>query len=505
MPAALALLLCASLSAVDPAPSAPLDFSSGTLAGWEGAGFYVTTGSWNGPSLACGVSSSDREQRGRAALLHRTFVVPPGAGVLYCTAAAVRPRDCPPEEDSLDIALFAAGKRLIPKQVRGPEGWQTVSRLQALDGGRPREHIWNLSGLAGQTLRLALVDEDRRPGCHVWCSGFRIIPADVFEPRDFSRFMLTLTRDQKLPPAVRYDSEHFTALSTADDDFTTMRLHNCEVIYDLFYQHFRRKGFALQRPAGKLMVAVFDSPAGFEAYLGHKMPDGIVGIYHPKTNRLVVYDLGLNRAFVAAKRQAREQGRGIGSDMDRIRYIETVNREAREFRTDANIATIMHEVAHQLSFNAGMLNRDGMGDGAVPVWLAEGLACYCESTDNGAWQGIGEMNPERLHALAASQGRRIPLRDLITSDEWLHKDFQTALVGYAQSWALFRMLMEERPQALRAYLALIYGRRTAEPRFQDFCQIFPDFRRLEVRYEEYMNELVEQYHRPGENGGRLRR
>jgi hypothetical protein len=495
MAPALALLVCASLAAIDPAPTDALDFASGTTAGWEGEGFYVTTGSWKGPGLACGVSSSDRDKPGRTALLHRTFVVPPGAGVLYCTAAAVRPKDCPPEGDSLDIALFAAGKRLISKEVRTAEGWQTVGRLQGLDKGRPREHVWDLSGLAGQTLRLALVDEDCRPGCHVWCGGFRIIPADVFQPREFSQFMLRLTRDQKLPAPVRFDTEHFTALSTADDDFTTMRLHNCEVIYDLFYQHFRHKGFVLQRPTTKLMVAIFDSPAWFEAYLGQKMPDGIVGIYSLKTNRLVVYDLGLNRAFVAAKRQAQQQGKGIGSDMDRIRYIETVNRQAHEFRAGANIATVMHEVAHQLSFNSGMLNRDA----DVGAWLAEGLACYCEATDNGAWQGIGEMNPERLQTLAAAGGHHIPLRDLISSDEWLHKDFQTALLGYAQSWALFKMLMEERPQALRAYLALIYGRRTAEPRFLDFCQVFPDFKRLEVRYEEYMNELVEEYHRPAES------
>src|SRR5262249_17110508 len=159
---------------------------------------------------------------------------------------------------------------LIPKQVRTTDGWQTVGRLQGLDGGRPREHVWNLAGLGGQTVRLALVDEDRRPGCHVWCGGFRILPPAVLQPPAVRPFMLTLTRDQKLPYPARFDSEHFTALSTADEDFTTLRLNNCELIYDLFYQHFRRKGFGLQRPGGKLMVAIFDSPAGFDAYLGQK-------------------------------------------------------------------------------------------------------------------------------------------------------------------------------------------------------------------------------------------
>src|SRR5438105_5524328 len=99
MPPALALLLCASLSAADPAPPDNLDFHPGTLAGWEGDGFYVTTGTGKGPSFDCGVCSSDRQGRGRAATLHRTFVVPPEGGVLTCTAAAHVGKGCTLEDN----------------------------------------------------------------------------------------------------------------------------------------------------------------------------------------------------------------------------------------------------------------------------------------------------------------------------------------------------------------------------------------------------------------------
>jgi hypothetical protein len=492
MPPALPLLLCAALAAADPSPADNLDFRTGTTAGWEGSGFYVTTGTGKGPSFSCGVCSSDRGSKPAPAKLHRTFVVPPQGGVLTCTAGAHLAPDCTLEDNDLDVVLLAAGKRVIPKYVRVAGGWQKVGRLQRPDNGRPREYVWHLDNLAGETLRIALVDEDRRPGCYVWCSPFRLVSSDQFEPHDFARFMLRLSREQSLPPPVRFDSEHFMALSTADDNFTTLRLNNCEMIYDIFYEHFRRKGFALRRPSHKLMVAMFDSPAGFDAYVGQKMPSAVAGLYHLGTNRLVIYDLGLNRAFVAMKRQAQEQGKTIGSDLDRIRYIETINRRASDIRTCANIEVIMHEVSHQLSFNSGMLNRDA----DVPLWLAEGLATYCEATDNGAWQGIGEMNPERMSMLVAAQGHRIPLREMVTTDEWIHGDMGTALLGYAQSWALFRMLMEERPRALRAYLALIYNRRAGEPRFPDFCQAFGDFTQVELRYDEYMNQLVEQYRRP---------
>jgi len=393
----------------------------------------------------------------------------------------------------LDVVLLTAGKQIIPKQVRITDGWQPVNRLlPPLKGGLPREYTWSIAEYAGQSLQMVLVDKDIRPGCHVFCSGFSLLKAGEFEAADFTRSMLRLAREHQLPAMYGLKTKHFLALSNADESYTAMRLRNCELIYDLFYEHFRRKGFYLQPPAGKLMLAVFDSQAGFEAYLGRKMPAVVTGIYHISSNRLLVYDYGQNEAFLAQKRQSEEQARRIGSDIDRQRAVATLKRRAQEFRADANIGTVMHETAHQLSFNSGMLNRYG----DVPLWLAEGLACYCESTVDGAWQGIGEANPERLDALSRAvhgQMRLLPLRDLLVNDDWMRRgDDQTRLLGYAQSWALFRMLMEERPQAVKNYLALIYGRWTPDHRLADFAQAFgSDLDRLELRYTEYVKSAVE--------------
>src|SRR5262249_44382830 len=150
---------------------------------------------------------------------------------------------------------------------------------------------------AGQTLRLALIDEDKRPGCHVFASGFRFQTGDEFESRDFEEFMVKLSQDHKLPPMAWFESPRFKALSCAEDDFSKLRLGNCELNYDLFLEHFTKKGFRLHEPSEKLMVAVFDSQAGFSAYVGLQMPPGVTGLYHPKSNRLVVYDFGQNEAF----------------------------------------------------------------------------------------------------------------------------------------------------------------------------------------------------------------
>src|SRR5439155_19491484 len=120
----------------------------------------------------------------------------------------------------------------------------------------------------------------------------------------------------KLPQASRYETKHFTAWSNADADFTATRLRNCEVMYENFLAHFRRKGFTLRTPPAKLMVTVFDSQAGFEAYLGRKMPPTLVGLYHPVTNRLIVYDIDQNRAVLAGKQHALKVSKQIPFDID---------------------------------------------------------------------------------------------------------------------------------------------------------------------------------------------
>ena len=491
----LALLLAAATPAANSA-LANLDFSTGTFKGWEGEGFYLTSASNKAPGLGSAVCSSDRGKPGHTALLHRTFVVPPNAGAIRFFAYTRLGKDCV-DESKVDVVLFAAGRQILPKKVRAGTEWQPASRTYAPLNGRAREYIWPVSNYVGQTLRIALVDDDPRPGCYLYCSGFTILPSDEFEAVEFRRFMVKLTNDHKLPPAARFDSKHFLALSNAEDEFSVMRLNNCELIYELFFDHFRRKGFRIREPAGKLMLAIFDSQAGFEAYLAHKMPPSVTGVYHLESNRLLVYDYGTNESFVDFKKNVQQAGRQIGSEMDRQRFVETENRRAREFRTGVNIGTVMHEVAHQLSFNTGMLNREG----DVPIWVAEGLACYCESTDNMSWQGIGEPNPERLMPLAAvvnAHAKFIPLRDMICGDGFLReqKDVGGVLLAYAQSWALFRMLMQERPEQMRRFLSLMYPRRTPEHRLADFGTAFgADLDRLELRYGEYMKELVERYYK----------
>jgi hypothetical protein len=484
---AAALLLCLAVTPGNPPQPANLDFRQGSLTGWQGSGFALLAG----PKGQRQATSADAGMPGRKGVLRYVFTVPPGTGLIRFRASAVLAPGCEPD-GNLDVLLLAAGKRLIAKQVRSGSGWAPADILHPPQGGVAREYAWDVSALGGKKVQIVLLDQDGRPGCHVVCGGFQLEEAGTADRSEFARHMQELVRKHKLHPVTRQDSKHFTAWGNASPAFTAERLRNCEALYDDFLTHFRRKGFAVRPPEARLMVAVFDAHAGFDAYLGQKMPANLVGIYHPPSNRLVIYDIHQNRGLLAGKQKLQEFSRQIPFELDRTQFVGEVERRARVFAEDANVSTTAHEAAHQLSFNCGLLNRKG----DVPVWLAEGLATYCEPAHHATWQGLGGPNYERVRALAwglRGNGRMLSLKALVSSDDW-RKDAATVLTGYAQSWALFRMLMEERPEALKAYLALIRDRRAPEHRLTDFRQAFgADLSPLERRHQDYLREMVQRY------------
>jgi hypothetical protein len=302
---------------------------------------------------------------------------------------------------------------------------------------------------------------------------------------EFPRFMLDLENKHSLTPMTRYDSKRFTAISNAREKYAKQHLRYCELFYDLFVDHFRRRGFAWQPPAQKLMICIFDSPKGFEAYLGRRMPAGITGVYHPRSNRLVLYDLAQNSHLLANRDQGLKVAE-LSNPHDRVRISDTVERRYKDAANDMNLSTTMHEAAHLLSFNGGLLRRDR----DVPVWLAEGLATYCEATDEGDWQSLGSANPLRIDDLRRVNGQYMPLTELVR-DDWLRSN--RVLLGYAQSWALFRLMMQERPAQLRSYLGLIATRQVPEYRLADLHSAVGDIAGLEQRYRAYLNSLVAEH------------
>lgn len=475
-------LLAATLTANAALPT--LDFASGKLTGWEGEGFTVV------PFGSGHAVSSSEVGKPRKAILHRTFVVPVNASAITFTAGLIRPEGLK-EGEMLDIVLEGAGREFAPRDVRTAEGWIAAPKLLPPENRKLREYRFSVEPFAGRKMRLALVDSDERAGCYVIAAGFAVLTRDEINARQFAADMVKLQKSHGLAKFYRYDSKHFLALSNASAGDSEYRLYNCETIHSTFFEHFRKRGFAVKAPAEKMMVAIFNNQAGFDAYVGQSLGSAVTGLFHTPTNRLVVYDYATNKSFLEGKKRFDNAAKLGSSDLDRERRTLTFGRHVRDRRDDTNISTVMHEVAHQLSFNSGLLNRKG----DVPVWLAEGLAVYCESTKSGAWQGIGEPNPRRAEMLAKKMKEKmelIPLRSLVTSDDWIRKAtlVENVLLGYSQSGALFRLLIDERPKQLKEYLHTIWSRRTAEHRLADFSAAFGDLAKLEKRYQAYLREIV---------------
>src|SRR5262249_7732350 len=230
------------------------------------------------------------------------------------------------EDGPVDIVVLAAGKKIVPKLVWTATGWQPASVIQSSSAGDMHRYLWRLTDYAGQPVRIVLLDEDNRPGCYLTCTGFQLLYTAEHEKEEFRQAMVDLAGRHDLTAMVLYEGEHFIAMSNANLDFSQARLNDCELMYGMFYQHFGAKGFLPQPPSGKLMVAIFDSQTGFEAYLDQKVATGVTGIYHPSTNRFVVYDYGQNRDYVSQKEKAQQHAKALQSSVERQRYLGAVQR-----------------------------------------------------------------------------------------------------------------------------------------------------------------------------------
>lgn len=466
------------------------DFSQGNLSEWTGSGFYVTTANDHGPSLQRGVCSSDANRSGVLGSLRYRFRVSPQVGTVRFSAYYHLSGDLQ-DRQALLIRL-RHGKRIIPLQMQTADGWQMIPNILPRQNGKPGVYRWDVSNFVNQILEVELIDGDARPGCHLFCSGFVVHGMSSNDHESFARDIALLERTNRHGSFQRYESQYFLGWSNADSQFTAERMRDCDRLYRSFYEHFRRRGFSLRSPQQKLMVAILDSQTAFEGFLDRRMPSMITGIYNRRSNRLAIYDVNHNRQLLARKSSALAAGKAISLDQTRMQYEQTIRRRANEIGEDATVSTAFHEGAHHICFNTELLNRHG----DVPLWLAEGLACYCESTRLGEWQGIGQPNPERLQVLVKIHERKEgihSLKSLLISDDWCETS-QSGLAGYAQSWALVHGLMKHHPQKFRQYLQRISTRTTDDYRLQDFCAVFgTDLSRIESWHRNHIRQLVALY------------
>lgn len=241
-------------------------------------------------------------------------------------------------------------------------------------------------------------------------------------------------------------TRHYVLCSNAGPAYVDWVGSLFERLQRAFLQTWKRAGWQLTEPVNPLPAIVFRTQQEYVDFAtrdaGPEIAD-TAGYYSIRTNRIVLYDL------------ATADGDGGAANRSDV--------ERRVAAAPANVATIVHEATHQIAFNCGMHTRYA----DTPMWLAEGIAMYCETPDlrsGSGWRTIGRPNLNRLRRFrdfAAQRRADDSLRSLISGEERF-RDATTMPDAYAESWALTDYLFRKRRDDLVAYMQQI----AAKPRLR---------------------------------------
>ena len=239
-------------------------------------------------------------------------------------------------------------------------------------------------------------------------------------------------------PLQVHETEHFLVLSSADDEAATVTGQCLDQVYRRFYEQFSRAGFEPKRPAGKLIWLFLNSYGALEAY-GRAADDTEVSwmdaYYSLRTNRVAL-------VMANAPPTAQARGRPSGSSSEIAAFGDSDGGPGSR--------TITHELSHQLAFNSELQRRGATN----PFWLTEGLATNFEADSPNA-VGLKQEDSRYQQQLieAKAGGRLIPLEEFVGMTEGPVGQKSATRDAYAQSWGMFRYLLESHPDALKKYMA----------------------------------------------------
>ena len=234
-------------------------------------------------------------------------------------------------------------------------------------------------------------------------------------------------------------TKNFVGIGDAPDAFRKKALDICEKLLHEYQSHFQFKNIHLKPIKDRLTVVTLADLKSFSAFSGMDEAPGVGGFYDRDTNRLVMFD---NRA------------------------LDQLNQDrARQ----ANLVSLVHEATHQLTFNTGLLNRDG----DVPQCLSEGFATYAEEWQPNRLSHLGKENHGRRQGLEVAHKAGvswIPIAKLLADDRIFDGGGGTdaALqLAYAESWIFVYVQMTLHLTQFREYLKAIYERTDSQTRLED--------------------------------------
>jgi len=270
---------------------------------------------------------------------------------------------------------------------------------------------------------------------------------------------------------------HYVVLHNASREYARWCGGLLERLYTSFTNYFTRRGVTISPPEFPLVAIVYASRSEYIEQCREEVGPAVSqvhGHFNLQTNVVKMYDL------------TGSGGKASAADL---------SRSLARPETQHNIATVVHEAAHQLANNCGLIYR--WND--TPQWLNEGLAMFFETPDprsSRAVTAVGLVNAARLSQFRSYLSRRPAdsLQTLLKDDHRVqHTD--TAADAYAESWALVYYLLLQRPKEFKAYVEriaskppLVYA--DAEERIRDFREtVSEDLEKLDADFVRFISRL----------------
>lgn len=281
-----------------------------------------------------------------------------------------------------------------------------------------------------------------------------------------------------------YQAKHYVVVYNTTRKYAQWTSSLLERLQKGFLAYWKRKGCHVKELEAPLAVVIFGDKDTYMRYAREELgaaAGSAIGYYSFQSNRITMYDL-------TGMQSLRREDTRRGSAHD-ITFMLSQPEAA------PLVATIVHEATHQIAFNCGLQTRYVDN----PVWLAEGLAMFCETPDllsNRSWSGIGRVNYDRwnLYRNNANNDKVQPLQSLIVNDDRF-RNSRTAVDAYAEAWAWTYFLATWHTDEFVAYMKEIAAKPlltsdNKKGRLADFTKHFGnDFAALEEEFYRRMSRI----------------
>ena len=274
------------------------------------------------------------------------------------------------------------------------------------------------------------------------------------------------------------NTDHFNILYGSD----VVEDEKIACILELAYHHFQSlfngHDFKLKMPKEKLKWVIFSSSDSFNRFAletENQNLSWLKGYYSTKTNLV---------AIVTPEKMSKWQ----------VKAERTLTPDIIACPPDAetDLAKVLHEVAHQLSFNSGLQKRKVL----YPTWASEGLAMAFERsflTENFKASRYTDIRARQLVQLYRNE-KMIPLYRFLAMSRPDNSD--CAIDVYAQAWGLFTFLCEQKTDSLRKYFLSLHnveaGWRDQRTIRSEFYKAFGSLDDIEPQWKLFLETLSSQ-------------